>query len=79
MTSLDNLQRLEEQIRALLAERDDLKSRVEQLEAGGPGRSGEEGPEERDRADDLLMRERQGVRDRVESLLATLSQMSRAG
>ena len=77
MTSLEKLEQLEEQLRALLAEREELKNRLEQIEAAGARKKTEAESGETQQAYDLLMKEREAIRDRVESMLATISQLSK--
>ncbi len=77
MTSLEKLEQLEEQLRALLAEREELKNRLEQIEAAGARKKAEGESGETQQAYDLLMKEREAIRDRVESMLAAISQLSK--
>ncbi|MFQ5691487.1 MAG: hypothetical protein ACE5IM_00385 [Nitrospinota bacterium] len=78
MDSLKKLERLEERLRALLAERDRLRARIAELESGkGAGTDGD-GDELR-RAHDLFSKEREVLRTRVESLLSGISRLERAG
>ncbi len=77
MTSLEKLEQLEEQLRALLAEREELKNRLEQIEASGARKKAEGESGETQQAYDLLMKEREAIRDRVESMLAAISQLSK--
>ncbi len=79
MTSLENLQELEHKFRALLSEREQLKSRLEQREAAAHSKSGDQDSEELQRSNDLWVRERSALRDRVESMLAAISRLSVAG
>jgi len=78
MTSLDNLQELERQLVALLSEREQLKSRLDQLEAAAPLQGEDKDSGDLQRSNDLLMRERSDVRDRVASMLAAISRLSEA-
>ena len=78
MTSLENLQKLEQQLRALLSDRDDLRTRLSKLETAKPRKHGEGASEELQLINDLLVQERKHVRKEVESLLSAISRMSKA-
>ncbi len=78
MTSLDNLQELEKRLRALLSDREDLKTRLSKLEKAKPGKRNEGASEELWRVNDLLIQERKYVRKEVEALLSVISHMSKA-
>jgi hypothetical protein len=78
MSSLENLEQLEHQLRALLSEREQLKSRLDQLEADAPVKSRDKDFRESQRVKDLLARERGDLRSRVESMLAAISRLSQA-
>ena len=79
MVLLDKFQHLEGRIRELLAERDALKVHAEQLQAtGGPSKDTAQDAEGLQKAHNLLMREREVVRDRVEALVRTISRLSKA-
>ena len=54
MSSLENLEQLERQLRALLSERKQLKSRLNQLEADAPAKSRDKDLGEFQRVKDLL-------------------------
>ena len=78
MSSLENLEQLERQLRALLSERKQLKSRLNQLEADAPAKSRDKGLGEFQRVKDLLTCERSDLRSRVESMLAGISRVRQA-
>ena len=78
MSSLENLEQLEHQLRALLSERKQLKSRLDQLEADAPAKSRDKDLGEFQRVKDLLTRERSDLRSRVESMLAGISRVRQA-
>ena len=78
MSSLENLEQLEHQLRALLSEREQLKSRLDQLEADAPVKSRDKDFRESQRVKDLLARDRSDLRSRVESMLAAISRLSQA-
>ena len=78
MSSLENLEQLEHQLRALLSERKQLKSRLDQLEADAPEKSRDKDLGEFQRVKDLLTRERSELRSRVESMLAGISRVRQA-
>ncbi len=77
---LDKFQQLEQRVRELLAERDALKVHAEQLKetGGSPEGAHPDADEGLQRICDLLMREREVVRDRVEALVGTLSRFNKA-
>jgi hypothetical protein len=78
MTALEKLEQLETQLRSLIAERDDMKARLEQA-GGASARVGNgEKSEDPEKAYNLLLEERETIRERVESLLAAISQLSKA-
>lgn len=72
MTSLEKLDRLEERLRALIAERDRWKSGAEAPEAA-------QDRARTRRVNDLLREERKAIRARVESLLSAISRSGKAG
>ncbi|MDP6088135.1 MAG: hypothetical protein QGF68_19140 [Nitrospinota bacterium] len=78
MSSLENLEQLEHQLRALLSERKQLKSRLDQLEADAPAKGRDKDFRESQRVKDLLARDRSDLRSRVESMLAAISRLSQA-
>ncbi len=78
MSSLENLEQLERQLRALLSERKQLKSRLDQLEADTPAKSRDKDLGEFQRVKDLLTHERSELRSRVESMLASISRLRQA-
>jgi hypothetical protein len=78
MSSLENLEQLEHQLRALLSERKQLKSRLDQLEADAPAKNRDKDLGEFQRVKDLLTRERSDLRSRVESMLAGISRVRQA-
>ncbi len=79
---LDKFQKLEDRIREVLAERDALKVHAEQLQAtGGPTEDVDDHDDHDDdlqRAYDLLMRDRNRIRSRIEGLVAILAKLNKA-
>jgi chaperonin cofactor prefoldin len=76
---LDKFQQLEGRIRELLAERDTLKVHAEQLKAtGGPTEDIDDDDDGLQQAYDLLMRERERIRSRVEGLVGIISRLNKA-
>jgi hypothetical protein len=76
---LDKFQQLEERIRGLLAERDALKFHAEQLKAtGGPTEDIDDDDDGLQEAYDLLMRERELIRSRVEGMVGIISAFNKA-
>jgi chaperonin cofactor prefoldin len=76
---LDKFQQLEGRIRELLAERDALKVHAEQLKAtGGPTEDIDDDDDGLQQAYDLLMRERERIRSRVEGLVGIISRLNKA-